>query len=226
MGFAKSGGLRACAFTMIANGDTNHVQPFVLDSTSEQLTVVVNIATSSANFIVPPNDDIWTYWTKLTVTYNTTGSVSETRLYLNSTLIGKRISNGKILRWSDQSTLLLGGYSLSATSTVLTERFEGWMDDLAFYSRVLSPKEISSKWHYPANTSDSSLFIYYDFDDGPSSSIATNRGLAGSVADLYNGKVFGGLIYFDSNSQSIRSATSATWVSPPPLPLVLFSKYR
>lgn len=41
---------------------------------------------------------------------------------------------------------IAGGYSSSATSLSIKDRFLGWLDDLAFYNRVLSPKEIAANW--------------------------------------------------------------------------------
>ena len=40
------------------------------------------------------------------------------------------------------------------------------MDDLAFYNRALSADEIMKHWQHVVDTTDSSLFLYYDFDEG------------------------------------------------------------
>jgi hypothetical protein len=210
-GFEKDGRKSNCAFSVIANGDTNHVQLF-LDIANNRLNFVVNIATASLNIPLPNNMDVWTYWTKFTVTYNTTGSKSYTYAYANGTYLGEFVGNGKVLRWHDQSTLILGAYALSATSTLIKERFVGWIDDLAFYSRVMSAAEIEANWQHAGNTSDSSLFIYYSMDEGPGATVIKNSGKIGSTADLNNGKIFGGLIYYDSASNAIRSVTEAKWV--------------
>ena len=69
-----------------------------------------------------------------------------------------------------------------------SEKFYGWMDDLAFYNRVLSTEEISKNWQKAVDTTDPSLFLYYNFDDGPDSAVIKNHGTIGSQADLYNGQ--------------------------------------
>ena len=42
--------------------------------------------------------------------------------------------------------LTLGGYSSSATQLSTKDRFLGWLDDVAFYNRVLSHVEIENNW--------------------------------------------------------------------------------
>ena len=75
------------------------------------------------------------------------------------------------------------------------------MDDLAFYNRVLSVEEISKNWQQAVDTTDSSLFLYYNFDEGPGATIIKNYGTIGSQGDLYNGKVLGKTEYLETTSQ-------------------------
>ena len=80
----------------------------------------------------------------------------------------------------------------SNTELVTAQRsnhFYGWMDDLAFYNRVLSVEEIANNWQKAVDTTDSSLFLYYNFDEGPGSTLIRNYGTIGSQANLYNGQV-------------------------------------
>ena len=64
------------------------------------------------------------------------------------------------------------------------------MDELCFYNRILSPAEIASTWRKGGDVTDPSLFIYYDFDEGPGAPVFVNKGVAGPVANLINGKGF------------------------------------
>jgi hypothetical protein len=90
----------------------------------------------------------------------------------------------------------------------------GWIDDLAFYNRAMTSSEIASKWNKAADTTDSSLFIYYDFDEGPGAAdVIKNHGVAGSVADINNGKIFGGKLYYDTVSSGIRNSIPADMVN-------------
>ena len=56
-----------------------------------------------------------------------------------------------------------------------------------------------------ADVSDLSLIIYYDFDTGPDSDVIRNHGVAGSVADLSNGKIFGTSLYNEAISKELRT---------------------
>lgn len=62
------------------------------------------------------------------------------------------------------------------------------------------------------NISDPSLFIYYNFDEGPGSTTIKNYGEAGSVADLDNGKVFNGDLYYELISKELRVPVPGYWV--------------
>ena len=84
-----------------------------------------------------------------------------------------------------------------------TEHFFGWMDDLAFYNRVLTVGEISSNWQKAINTDDPSLFLYYNFDEGPGAAVIINHGTIGPQANLYNGQVLGSTTYLETTSQTV-----------------------
>ena len=69
---------------------------------------------------------------------------------------------------------------------------------LSFFLSLLQRKKV-------ADVSDPSLIIYYDFDNGPDSDIIPNLGIAGSVADLSNGKIFGTRLYNEAISKELRT---------------------
>ena len=56
------------------------------------------------------------------------------------------------------------------------------------------------------------MYIYYDFDEGPGSSIIKNHGTAGSTADLQNGKIFDGDLYSELISTELRVPSPGYWV--------------
>ena len=89
--------------------------------------------------------------------------------------------------------------------------FYGWMDDLAFYNRVLSNDEIAKKWQQAVDTTDSSLFLYYNFDEGPGYTVIKNHGTIGSQGDLYNGQVLGSTTYLEFNANAMLPVTQAVY---------------
>lgn len=60
------------------------------------------------------------------------------------------------------------------------------------------------------------MFIYYDFDDISTAPLIVNRGIAGSSADLQNGKIFGDSVYYESISKEVRTAVRGYLVSALP----------
>ena len=104
-----------------------------------------------------------------------------------------------------------------------TEHFYGWMDDLAFYNRVLSSEEISLNWQKAVDTTDASLFLYYNFDEGPGSTVIKNYGTIGSQGDLYNGQFLGSTAYLETNSQALLPVTKG--VFSPGVPVIGASPY-
>ena len=57
------------------------------------------------------------------------------------------------------------------------------------------------------------MFIYYDFES-PDGSLIKNLGTAGATADLTNGKVFNGNLYYESITKQLRVPSKASMVSP------------
>ena len=73
---------------------------------------------------------------------------------------------------------------------------------MALYNRILSVDEIQKNWQMAVDTTDPSLFLYYNFDEGPGSPIIRNHGSIGSQGDLYNGQVLGSTKYLETTSQT------------------------
>ena len=63
------------------------------------------------------------------------------------------------------------------------------------------------------NISDPAMFIYYNFDSGPGSPTIPNLGSVGNTADLINGKVFNGDLYYELVSKELRTPMPGYWVS-------------
>ena len=99
-----------------------------------------------------------------------------------------------------------------------TNHFFGWMDDLAFYNRVLTVKEIANNWQQAVDITDPSLFLYYNFDEGPGYAVIKNHGTIGSQADLYNGQMLGSTTYLETNSEAILPVKRA--VFSPGVPVI------
>lgn len=200
--------------SFIVTDDTNHVQPFIiLTKPDGSLHLYIIMALITQTFPIPIMGDSFQYWSKYTITYRTNGIVSLLSFYLNGTFIANSTGAGSALRFGDNGLLTLGGYNLAPTSLSASNRFLGWMDDLAFYNRVLTPKEIASTWNMPGNVSDHSMVLYYNFDQGPNNgNTILNLGYAGSQGNLINGEVLGANIYIEIDTSVSRSVAKASWV--------------
>ena len=184
---------RAFLMTVSSSQDLYHVQPFEIDPNSGVNNLPqVGSWTSLGGYYSTLNTSqsalVNSYWTKVTYTYNSTGTISMSSIYFNGTLLGSNIGSGGLLRFVDQTLLSLGGYPNGGQSQFSgSQRFYGWIDDLALYNRVQTEEEISKYWMKAADVSDPSLFIYYNFDEGPGASVIHNLGAVGSQANLING---------------------------------------
>ena len=92
------------------------------------------------------------------------------------------------------------------------------MDDLAFYNRVLSVEEIGKNWQQAVDVTDSSLFLYYNFDEGPGYAVIKNHGTIGSQADLYNGQILGSTTYLETVTHALLPVKQGLF--SPGVPLV------
>jgi hypothetical protein len=209
---------RSFVFTMMSGTDTNHVQPFFITLESEGvISLRAFIATSIFATSFPFDMNLLSTWTKYTVTYTTTGTVSNIKLFLNGTMLHSADSTGGYLTWSKEATMQIGAYATAPTSVATDDRFMGWIDELSFYNRVLSDAEIKSNWLKEADITDNSLVIYYNFNEGPGSKTIKNHGIAGVQADLQNGQMFGGPRYFETVSSQLRSVSPCSFVPGAPM---------
>ena len=82
--------------------------------TGGRLNFGFNIATEAKTFVFPLKINGITvdfnYWMKMTVTYESNGKKSFSNAYFNGTLIKTWNGTGKLLRFQDSSTLLVGKY--------------------------------------------------------------------------------------------------------------------
>ena len=199
------GSIRAFACTLLAKNDPNHFQ-MILNVVQRQKGWLPNLEAYVAEVtsFTPMDINLFSStWTHVTVTFNLT----DVSVFYNGSLASTTPGNGLKLRWSDTSAFFLGGSFLPlASNTELvsgshSEKFYGWLDDVAFYNRVLTVEEIKQNWQQAVDTTDSSLFIYYNFDEGPGATLIKNYGSIGPQADLYNGQVLGSTSYLETNSQ-------------------------
>jgi hypothetical protein len=108
---------------MLAAGDTNMVQPFYVLYSTEGIQL--SGVTATYSIFVDTDVDVWTNWNKLTWVYNKTGDSVYGAYYINETKVAEATGTGNLMRWDDDSYLIFGGYALSATSTLVKDRFLG-----------------------------------------------------------------------------------------------------
>ena len=108
-GIQQTGTVRGFPLSVTARGDSNHFQPFIILIEPRSIAAIsCNVAGTAHNFVLPVKDYNMQYWAKFTMTYTTTGSVSHSKFYVNGTLLTNWTGAGKIMRWSDSSTLVVG----------------------------------------------------------------------------------------------------------------------
>ena len=85
-------------------------------------------------------------------------------------------------------------WKLNEPSTVNSDQsMDGEVDDIGVYAKVLNQSEIqaiyatSSQADGAAN--DSSLILFWDFNDGPNDGVVLNKGRAGTGYDLLMGEM-------------------------------------
>ena len=214
---------RSFIITVSASQDQYHVQPFEIDphhgkNNLPQFGSWTSLSGWHNTLNTSEAAMVNSYWTKVTYTYNSTGKISMTYIYFNGTLLGRNIGTGGLLRFVDQTAFNIGGYpNGDRTAFSGRQRFYGWLDDLAMYNRVQTDTEIAANWMKVVDVSDPSLFIYYNFDEGPGSTIIHNLGAVGSQANLVNGAVLGSGLYTETDSQTIRNITKASFSPGAPL---------
>jgi hypothetical protein len=193
-----------CAFTLLSRGDKSHIQPFFLHlNTDGVIQLQISIASQVILVDLPPKD-YSNYWTKFTVTYDSDGIVSNLKLYINNTQYASADGFGGYLRFQDQAVLILGAHSADSESPLSIfgqNRFIGSIDNFAIYNRVIPHIEIVSNWQKDVNSSDPSLVLFYNFDEGPNAIIIKNKAASNIPhSDMVNGRVFGSLFFDDALS--------------------------
>lgn len=58
------------------------------------------------------------YWAKMTLTYKSDGLKSASTFYINGSLVSNYTDYGKLMRWSDSTTLVVGTFAYT-TITIL-----------------------------------------------------------------------------------------------------------
>lgn len=140
-GIQQTGALRAFPISVIARGDSTHIQPFViLNEPNMKPAISCNVAGTAHKFILPVAAYNFNYWAKFTLTYTTTGTVSLSQFYINGTLISNWTGAGKLMRWSDSSTLVIGEESCNIQHLVLRM----WTIITIYYNHSASFIEITA----------------------------------------------------------------------------------
>jgi hypothetical protein len=101
------------------------VQPFNFGLENYNYAEFYGVIASQFQIMSIVDVDLWTYWTKLTLTYNTTGSESYVEYYVNGSKFGESYGGGKMMQWDEDTFLALGGYLVSPTNTIIQDRFIG-----------------------------------------------------------------------------------------------------
>ena len=108
-GLQQTGALRGFPITLLTKGDANHLQPFILlNDVGKPLQIAFAVAGTGRVLTLPSKYFSILYWSKFTFTYTTTGSKSKSSFYINQTLISNWTDEGKVMRWSDSTTLVIG----------------------------------------------------------------------------------------------------------------------
>ena len=96
--------------------------------------------------------------------------------------------------------------------------FFGQIDELAVYNRTLDPATIAANWQKKASdVPDASRLLYYDFDEGPGSLSAANKGSLGATGDLQLGRLMGGPRALDADTKALGFLQEPAWVPGAPV---------
>jgi hypothetical protein len=144
------------------------------------------------------------HWSHLAVTYDG----RTLRLYVNGDQVSKRSVTGEILRTDDP--LWIGG------NHPFGEYFQGLIDEVRVYDRVLTPSEVRAEMSTPIASSGTSpaagLVGAYAFDRGSGSVAedASGKGNAGAIIGATwtaRGR-FGGALRFHGDDEMVRIPAS------------------
>ncbi|GMI32372.1 hypothetical protein TeGR_g11592, partial [Tetraparma gracilis] len=94
------------------------------------------------------------------------------------------------------ATMTYGTYADNAGDfvnlDVANDHLNGYLDEVALYSKALTAAEIAAAWQAPLDTDDSDLVVYFNFDDGCPGNECANLGQAGDEMDMLLGSNFKG----------------------------------
>jgi hypothetical protein len=182
--------------------------------------------TITANNVVSSNT-----WYQLSFTFGPAGM----KLYLNGNLVGSNGYTGGLV--GNKQPIVIGGSNQTNTNDTLsklkiTDPFDGWIDEVAFYGTALSAAEIAQTKSLgamavtaPADAHDSFVsiekFVFSDAPHAGTSSASTLQGTVFTASALTNTATFFGLNgrvdagTFDGSAPSAPSAPRADsgWAS-------------
>lgn len=151
-----------------------------------------------------PRADPVNRWSHLAVTFDG----RRLWLYVNGTHVSSRAVTGSILRTNDP--LWIGG------NHPYGEYFQGLIDEVRVYDRVLTPSEVRAEMSTPVASAETSrgagLVGAYAFDKGSGSlaADASGNGNTGAIIGAHwtsRGR-FGGALHFDGDDDKVRIPAS------------------
>jgi hypothetical protein len=192
----------------------------------------VRLQTGTTSHTITANNVVWSNtWYQMTFTFGPAGM----KLYLNGTQVGTNAYTGGLA--ANQQPIVIGGSNAThrnGTSDLsrlrITDPFDGWIDEVAFYGVALSPAEIAQTRTRgamavtaPGDANDSFVSIEnFVFADDPRADAAAASTLQGTVftdTALTNVATFFGLNgridvgTFDGRAPCEPRAGSGGWAS-------------
>jgi hypothetical protein len=205
------------ALTMIVALDTNHVQPYTFQVLNNAPGIGTFFGLSGVNWVfsdasMSTSPLTSPYWTKITSVYTSNGAASCISLYTNGTKLFSVHGNGTTIYLADGSgASVVGGFPNAANQFKASNKYYGWVDDLAMYNVAWTDSQVAANWAHLANVTDPALFLYYTFDEGPGAKVVKNWGSVGAQGDLTNGAMMGSTTYLETDSQTQRTMQPATF---------------
>ncbi|MBT8302889.1 MAG: LamG domain-containing protein [Bacteroidia bacterium] len=127
-------------------------------------------------FVLPVDE-----WTHLAISYD--GNTGEMVLYKN----GAEIDRGFDEPGFKLTHVLLGAFRVEPGNPGDLNVFDGQLDDVRIWNHVRTSAEISNNYEACLDGTEAGLVAFYDFEDGPGSSIAadlTGNGYDGTLIDF------------------------------------------
>ena len=131
----------------------------------------VRIATTNGGYKIVAGDPIPNgRWTHVAMTYNAKGERNNFKVYVNGELVGQQTVTGTLL--TGKHPLLIGWDDYYVTYNNLS------IDELRFWNRALSQREIQRKMKIGLSGKEAGLVAYYTFDE-PFNRYGTVRDITG-----------------------------------------------